>query len=76
MASLGRRAAEAELSGGIALRGTPGWLAWPAVHLAFLIGLRNRVVVLLNWAWSNVTWDRASCVILQDRRGEPSTRTA
>lgn len=64
MATIGRRDAVAELPGGIFLRGTIGWLAWLGVHLLFLIGFRNRAVVLLNWAWSYVTWDRASRVIL------------
>ncbi|MDA8297975.1 MAG: hypothetical protein M0004_15610 [Actinomycetota bacterium] len=66
----------AELSGGITLRGTPGWVAWLAVHLVFLIGFRNRLVVLLNWAWNYLTWARASRVILQERRGGPSGATA
>lgn len=68
MATIGRRAAVAELPGRISLRGTAGWLAWLAVHLVFLIGFRNRLVVLVNWAWNYVTWDRASRVIMVDRR--------
>lgn len=72
----GRHAAAAGLPGGITLRGTPGWVAWLAVHLVFLIGFRNRLVVLLNWAWNHLAWDRASRVILQERRGEPSGGTA
>jgi NADH dehydrogenase len=68
MATIGRRAAVAELPGRIALRGTLGWLAWLVVHLVFLIGFRNRLVVLVNWAWNYVTWDRASRVIMVDRR--------
>jgi NADH dehydrogenase len=66
MATIGRRSAVAELPGGIKLRGTPGWLAWLGVHLVFLIGFRNRVVVLVNWAWNYLTWDRASRVIIED----------
>ncbi len=66
MATIGRRSAVAELPGGIRLRGTPGWLAWLLVHIVFLIGFRNRAVVLVNWAWNYVTWDRASRVILAD----------
>lgn len=37
-----------------------------AVHLVFLIGFRNRLVVMVNWAWNYLTWDRASRVILDD----------
>jgi NADH:ubiquinone reductase (H+-translocating) len=66
MATIGRRSAVAELPGGITLRGTVGWLAWLAVHLLFLIGFRNRLVVLINWAWNYLTWDRAIRVILDD----------
>jgi NADH dehydrogenase len=64
MATIGRRAAVAELPGGLHLRGTAGWLAWLAVHLVFLVGFRNRAVVLVNWAWNYFTWDRGSRVIL------------
>jgi NADH dehydrogenase len=64
MATIGRRQAVAELPGGIRFSGTPGWLAWLGVHLVFLVGFRNRVLVLVNWAWNYLTWDRASRVIL------------
>jgi NADH dehydrogenase len=66
MATIGRRAAVAELPGGVKLRGTPGWFAWLGVHLVFLVGFRNRAVVLLNWAWNYLTWDRASRIIMPD----------
>lgn len=66
MATIGRQSAVAELPGGVKLRGSLGWLAWLGVHLVFLVGFRNRLVVLVNWAWSYVTWDRASRVILED----------
>jgi NADH dehydrogenase len=65
MATIGRRDAVAELPGGIYLHGTLGWLAWLVVHLLFLIGFRNRLIVLFNWAWNYLTWDRASRVILE-----------
>jgi NADH dehydrogenase len=64
MATIGRRAAVAELPGGIKLRGTLAWIAWLFLHLLYLAGVRNRASVLLNWAWSYVTWDRASRLIL------------
>jgi NADH dehydrogenase len=64
MATIGRQSAVAELPGGLKLRGSLGWMAWLGVHLVFLVGFRNRLVVLVNWAWSYVTWDRASRVIL------------
>jgi NADH dehydrogenase len=67
MATIGRRSAIAELPGGLRFRGTLGWITWLGVHLLFLVGFRNRAVVLVNWAWNYVTWDRASRVILDDR---------
>ena len=72
MATIGRRAAVAELPGGIVFGGTLGWLAWLGVHLVFLIGFRNRIVVLVNWAWNYLTWDRASRVILNDGSRTPT----
>jgi NADH dehydrogenase len=38
----------------------------------FLIGFRNRAVVLVNWAWNYLTWDRASRVILDDGARTPT----
>ena len=54
--------------GGIRLRGTVGWLSWLLLHLVMLVGFRNRVNVLVNWAWSYLTYDRASRLILDDDR--------
>ncbi len=71
MATIGRRSAVAELPGGLHLQGTLGWLAWLAVHLVFLVGFRNRAVVLLNWGWNYFTWDRGSRVILDDGALKP-----
>lgn len=64
MATIGRHAAVAQLPGGIRLRGTPGWLAWLGLHLVMLIGFRNRVNVLVNWAWNYLTYDRGSRLIV------------
>jgi NADH dehydrogenase len=66
MATIGRREAVAELPGGIVFGGTLGWLTWLVVHLMFLVGFRNRVVVMVNWAWNYLTWDSGSRVILGD----------
>jgi NADH dehydrogenase len=65
MATIGRRAAVAELPGGIHLRGGPAWLAWLGLHLVFLVGKRNRASVLLNWAWNYLTWDRGPRLLLR-----------
>jgi len=50
MATIGRSAAVATTHG-LKLRGYPAWLAWLLLHLYYLIGFRNRVVVMLNWVW-------------------------
>jgi NADH dehydrogenase len=63
MATIGRRAAVAELPRGIRLRGTTAWLAWLGLHIAVLTGVRNRTSVLLNWAWRYVSWRRGPRVI-------------
>jgi NADH dehydrogenase len=75
MATIGRRAAVAELPLGIKLRGGLGWFSWLGVHLVFLVGFRNRAVVLVNWAWNYLTWDRASRVILDDGSHTPTGET-
>ena len=64
MATIGRRAAIAELPGRIRLHGTLAWLAWLALHILYLAGVRNRASVLLNWAWGYLTWDRGPRIIL------------
>lgn len=71
MATIGRRSAVAELPGRIRLHGTSAWVAWLALHLLYVAGLRNRASVLLNWAWGYLTWDRGPRIILRsdgDRR--------
>ena len=65
MATIGRRAAVAELPGGIKLRGGLAWLAWLGLHLVYLVGKRNRASVLLGWAWNYLTWDRGPRIILR-----------
>ena len=63
MAAIGRRAAVAQLPSGIRLRGTPAWLAWLGLHIVFLLGVRNKTSVILNWAWRYVFWRRGPKVI-------------
>ena len=63
MATIGRRAAVAELPLHIRLTGTVGWLAWLGLHLLQLMGFRNRLSVLLNWAWAYLGWERGPRII-------------
>ena len=72
MATIGRRAAVAELPLRIRLAGTLGWLAWLGVHLVFLIGFRRRILVLVNWAWNYVTWENGNRAIVTEDVHSPS----
>ena len=65
MATIGRRAAVAELPKGISLTGGIAWLAWLGLHLVYLLGVRNRISVFINWAWNYFTWDRGPRLILR-----------
>ena len=58
MATIGRNRAVAQI-GPLKLRGFLAWAAWLFVHLVQIIGFRNRLVVLLNWAWDYIFYDRA-----------------
>ncbi|CAG4918761.1 unnamed protein product [Acidithrix sp. C25] len=64
MATIGRNAAVAELTNGMKLTGSTAWLAWLALHLLTLLGVRNRLSVLLNWSWHYISWGRGPRVIL------------
>jgi NADH dehydrogenase len=58
MATIGRASAVADLHWA-RLKGFIGWLAWLFIHLVWLIGFRNRIVVLTQWAWAYFTYQRA-----------------
>lgn len=62
LATIGRAAAIAQF-GKIHISGFVAWLSWLFVHILFLIGFRNRIVVMLQWAWSYVTYERAAWLI-------------
>ena len=62
MATIGRSAAVAQI-GNLELTGYIAWLAWLFVHLCFLIGLRNKAAVLLQWAYSYFTYKRGARII-------------
>jgi NADH:ubiquinone reductase (H+-translocating) len=69
MATIGRRAAIAQLRGGLVLRGTLGWLAWFGLHLLYLIGFRNKLTVLVNWSWRYLNWPSGPRVIIGNSSG-------
>jgi NADH dehydrogenase len=63
MAVIGRNAAVADL-GGKTFRGFPAWTLWLGIHIAWLIGFRNRALVLINWAWNYIRFRSAVRLIL------------
>ena len=63
MVTIGRNAAVALLKGR-ALTGFPAWLAWLGVHLVRLIGFRNRLLVLVNWGWNYLFYDRGVRLVI------------
>ena len=74
MATIGRGAAVAQLPLGLHFSGFVAWLLWLFLHLFYLVGFRNRATVMLDWAWSYVTYDRASRLILEGIT-EPGAQT-
>ncbi|MGD9945362.1 MAG: NAD(P)/FAD-dependent oxidoreductase [Burkholderiaceae bacterium] len=69
LATIGRHAAVAEL-GSLRLTGWPAWAFWLFVHIFFLIGFRNRFTVMIDWAWSYMTFERFARIITAPRRPE------
>src|ERR1700704_1291268 len=73
MATIGRNSAVAQL-GPVRLTGFLGWLMWLFVHLINVISFRSRIVVLVNWAWDYLFYDRPIRLILrapEERAGRP-----
>lgn len=62
LATIGRAAAVAQF-GPVRLSGFLAWIAWIFIHIFFLIGFRNRFIVLFEWAWAYATWHRAARLI-------------
>jgi NADH:ubiquinone reductase (H+-translocating) len=62
LATIGRKSAVVQL-GVFRFKGFLGWLFWSVVHIYFLIGIRNRFVVALNWLWSYLTFQRGARLI-------------
>jgi len=64
LATIGRNAAVATI-GRIHLSGFPAWLVWLVAHIYFLINFRNRLVVMLDWAWSYFSYQRYARIIMR-----------
>lgn len=67
LATIGRAAAIAKF-GKVHISGYLAWLSWLFIHIFFLIGFRNRIVVMFQWAWSYVTYARAARLITGESR--------
>ena len=63
LATIGRMAAVVDLRG-LRFSGAPAWLFWVVAHIFFLIGFRNRLVVMAEWIWSYVTYQRHARIII------------
>jgi NADH dehydrogenase len=62
MATIGRSRAVA-MSGPFKMTGFIAWMAWLVIHLLFLVGLRNKLAVLLQWVYSYFAYKRGARVI-------------
>jgi len=62
LATIGRKSGIADF-GRLKLSGFAAWLAWLLIHLIFLIGFRNRIIVMIEWAWSYLTFQRGARLI-------------
>jgi NADH dehydrogenase len=71
MATIGRNAAVTELPNGARFKGVLAWYMWLVLHLAYIVGFRSRIAVMVNWIWSYLTYDRHARIIVAV---EPSRR--
>ncbi|HEV8381695.1 MAG TPA: NAD(P)/FAD-dependent oxidoreductase, partial [Gemmatimonadales bacterium] len=65
LATIGRNAAVANVYG-LKLSGFPAWVMWLVIHIIQLIGFRNKLFVLINWAWDYFFYERAARLITRD----------
>lgn len=64
LATIGRRRAVMQTKGGLRLSGPLAWYAWLLVHIFYLIGFKNRILVLVQWAWGYFTYKRGAQLIV------------
>jgi NADH dehydrogenase len=69
LATIGRAAAVADIRGW-KISGFFAWIAWLGIHIFSLIGFRNRLLVMIEWAWAYVTWQRGARLITERTSGE------
>ena len=75
LATIGRKSAVVDVTmpvvGHVRFSGYFAWLFWLFVHVYFLIGFRNRFIVLMDWAWSYMTFNRTARVVAGSEKFEP-----
>ena len=64
LATIGRNAAVVVM-GRMKLSGFPAWLVWLVAHIYFLINFRNRLIVMIDWAWAYFTYERYARIMIQ-----------
>jgi NADH:ubiquinone reductase (H+-translocating) len=69
MATIGRNKAVADLHW-VHFSGLPAWVAWLVVHVLFLVGFRNRIAVLFQWAWAYLTFNKGARLITRNFQSE------
>ena len=73
LATIGRSRAVADL-GKLHISGYFAWLAWLFIHLLFLIGFRNRLFVMIEWAWAYLTYNHSARLITDPAEKEPAEK--
>jgi NADH:ubiquinone reductase (H+-translocating) len=68
LATIGRNAAVV-MMGKVKLSGFPAWLVWLVAHIYFLINFRNRLIVMIDWGWAYLTYQRYARIILGKNSG-------
>ena len=76
LATIGRKAAIVELAvpvfGTIRFSGLAAWLFWLFAHIYFLIGFRNRLMAMTDWAWAYFTCERGARVVAEPASSPPA----
>ena len=76
LATVGRKAAIVDLTvpliGAVRFAGLAAWLFWLFAHIYFLIGFRNRLMVMTDWAWAYLTYERSARVVAVPDSAEPA----
>jgi NADH dehydrogenase len=66
MATVGRNLAVVELPY-ISFQGIFGWFVWMFIHLMSIVGVRNKLIIFINWAWKYFTYDQSLRLILRPK---------